>query len=273
MLRVTDYLRKKKLPHIWCSGCGNGTIMGALIRAVAGLGYSKDDITMVTGIGCSARTNAIADFNTFQTTHGRALSFATGYKMVMPGQKVIVVTGDGDGAGIGGNHLLHTARRNIDITTILINNSIYGMTGGQHSPMTPVQARATSAPFGNIEEPVDVCKLVEAAGATYVARGTVYHHTLTERLIKDALQHPGFSFVEVISQCPVGYGRRNNMGSTVDMLYWQRDNSVNVKAAANMKPEEIGGKFLIGELARRTDREEFCQRYSKMVSSLGQGGK
>jgi 2-oxoglutarate ferredoxin oxidoreductase subunit beta len=273
MVRVTDYLRKKKLPHIWCSGCGDGTIMGALIRAIASLNYSKDEITMVTGIGCSARTNAIADFNTFQTTHGRALSFATGYKMVMPGQKVIVVTGDGDGAAIGGNHLLHTARRNIDITTILINNSIYGMTGGQHSPMTPIQARATSAPFGNVEEPVDVCKLAEASGATYVARGTVYHHTLTERLIKDALQHQGFSFVEVISQCPVGYGRRNNMGSAIDMLYWQRDNSINVKAAAGKTPEEIAGKFLIGELVRRTDREEFCQRYNKMVANLAQGGK
>ena len=136
-------MRINKLPTIWCPGCGDGIVVGSFIRAVDALGYSKDEMVVITGIGCSARSNAIMDFNTFQTTHGRAVAFATGFKLVRPELKVAVITGDGDGVGIGGNHMIHAARRNIDLTVIMINNSIYGMTGGQYSPLTPPGSKAT----------------------------------------------------------------------------------------------------------------------------------
>lgn len=264
MAEVKDYLRKHKLPSIWCPGCGDGTIVASIIRAVDALGWDRDDVVMATGIGCSARTNVIVDFNTFQTTHGRVLAFATGFKAVKPEMHVMVVTGDGDGAGIGGNHFIHAARRNIDITTIMINNSIYGMTGGQYSPLSPVGTVASTAVLGTIESPFDVCQLAIAAGATYVARSTVYHVNLTTNLIKEALAHKGFSFVEVISQCPIGYGRRNKMGSPADMLRWQRDNTVNIKAAEKMSAVELQNKILIGELHRRNDRPEFIEQYAQL---------
>lgn len=268
MANVKDYLRLNKLPHIWCPGCGDGTILGAIIRSVDKLGYDRDNVTMVTGIGCSARSNAIVDFNTFQTTHGRAIAFATGFKMAKPDMKVIVVTGDGDGAGIGGNHLIHAARRNIDLSVILINNSIYGMTGGQYSPLTPHGARGTTAPYGNVEQPFDTCELVKAAGATYVARGTVYHINLTEKLITKALEHKGFSFIEVVSQCPIGFGRRNKMGDPYDMLMWQKEHAVNVKAAENMSEEELKDKYIIGEISVRNDRKEFSELYAEMKKNV-----
>lgn len=264
MSDVKTYLRQHKLPSIWCPGCGDGTIVASIVRAVDALGWDRDNVVMATGIGCSARSNVIVDFNTFQTTHGRVLAFATGFKAVKPEMHVMVVTGDGDGAGIGGNHFIHAARRNVDVTMIMINNNIYGMTGGQYSPLSPIGTLASTAPLGTIEPPFDTCELAMAAGATYVARSTVYHVNLTADLIKEALEHKGFSFVEVISQCPIGYGRRNKMGTPSDMLKWQRDNSVNIKAAEKMKPEDLQGKFLIGELLRRDDRLEYFEAYKQM---------
>lgn len=277
MAKVKEYLRLDKLPHIWCPGCGDGTVAGAMIRAIDKLKIEKDKIALITGIGCSARFNNIMDFETFQTTHGRALAFATGFKMAKPGMKVIVVTGDGDGAGIGGNHLIHAARRNIDITTILINNSIYGMTGGQYSPLTPYGSKAATAQYETFEYPFDVCELMKAAGATYVARGTVYHINLTERLIAKALEHQGFSYVEVITQCPTGYGKRNKLPDPYDLIMWQKEHSVNVEQAAKLSPEELRGKFIIGELAVRNDRKEFTVCYEEIKerarSSKKAGGK
>lgn len=271
-IRVKDYLRTNKMPHIWCPGCGTGAVLGAFIRAVGSAGYSKDEIVLVTGIGCSARTNAIADFNTFQTTHGRALSFATGFKLARPELKVVVITGDGDGSGIGGNHLIHTARRNIDITTILINNSIYGMTGGQYSPLTPRGTIATTAPYGMIEPSFDICKLVEGAGATYVGRSTVYHIRMLEQLILNGLRHKGFSFIEAISQCPIGYGRRNKMKTPGDMLRMQRDNAVNLKAASALPPEKLEGKIIIGEFVNKIE-PEFTESCQKMIKDAQQKGE
>jgi len=268
---VEDYLRLNKMPHIWCPGCGTGIVNGALVRAIDKLGYNRDEVVVITGIGCSARTNAILDFNSFQTTHGRALSFATGFKIVRPELKVIVITGDGDGSGIGGNHLIHTARRNIDITTILINNSIYGMTGGQYSPLTPEGSYATTAPYTTVEDSFDVCKLVEAAGATYVGRSTAYHVTLLEQLIIKALEHKGFSFIEAVSQCPIGYGRRNKMKEPSDMLKWQKDHAVNVKAAAQLSPQQLTGKFLIGELVN-IQKPEYTERYDKVRAQAQKRG-
>jgi 2-oxoglutarate ferredoxin oxidoreductase subunit beta len=241
------------------------------VRAIDAVGYRRDDVMVITGIGCSARSNAIIDFNTFQTTHGRALSFATGFKLARPEMKVVVITGDGDGAGIGGNHLIQTCRRNIDITTILINNSIYGMTGGQYSPLTPMGKFATTAPYGMIEPSFDICKLAEGAGATYVARSTAYHVTLLEQLVAKALKHEGFSIVEAVSQCPIGFGRRNKMKTPTQMLEWQKDNAVNVKAAAAMSPENLEGKFLIGEFVNKR-APELSKSYQDLIKTAQDQG-
>ena len=183
---LEKYFRMNKLPHIWCPGCGHGIILGSLIRAIDNLDLDQDNICIVSGIGCSSRAPGYMNFDTLHTTHGRALAFATGIKLSKPELKVIVITGDGDCAAIGGNHLIHAARRNIDLTTIVFNNNIYGMTNGQYSPMTPKGAFASTAPYGNIDRNFDLCKLAVAAGATYVARGTVYH---TNQLLNLSKKH------------------------------------------------------------------------------------
>ncbi len=270
MVHVKEYLRTKKMPHIWCAGCGNGIVLGALIRAVDRMGWDRNETVVVTGIGCSARTNAIIDFNTFQTTHGRALAFATGLKLARPELKVVVILGDGDGAGIGGNHLIHTARRNIDLTALLINNSIYGMTGGQYSPLTPCNSYATTAPYGTIEGTFDICRLAEAAGATYVGRSTSYHATMLEDLLVKALGHKGFSFVETITGCPTGYGRRNGLRTGVEMLKWQRDHAIMASAAAKMT--DIGDKFVIGEFVN-INKPEYTEEYQKVVEKARAKGE
>ena len=186
---IHDYLRhKKKFPHVWCPGCGLGIVLGAIVRAVDRLGLKKDDVAMISGIGCTGRMPVYVDFNTMHTTHGRALAFATGLKMAKPHLRVVVVMGDGDALAIGGNHFVHSCRRNIGLTAIIVDNSTYGMTGGQYSPTTPRGALATTAPYGNIEQPFPVCEIAEAAGAAYVARGTVYHAVELGRLIEKAIQ-------------------------------------------------------------------------------------
>jgi 2-oxoglutarate ferredoxin oxidoreductase, beta subunit (EC 1.2.7.3) len=170
------YLRHtKKFPNVWCAGCGIGIVLGAIIRAVDSLGLDKNDIAMVSGIGCTGRMPVYVDFNTLHTTHGRALAFATGLKLVRPEMRVIVVMGDGDALAIGGNHFIHAARRNIGLTAIVVNNATYGMTGGQYSPTTPLGALSTTAPYGHIEPPFQIAELAQCAGAAFVARSTVYH--------------------------------------------------------------------------------------------------
>ncbi|MFO7151779.1 MAG: 2-oxoacid:ferredoxin oxidoreductase subunit beta [Bacillota bacterium] len=258
------YFRTDKLPHIWCPGCGNGIITGALVRAIDNLKLDQDKICVVSGIGCSSRATGYLNFNTLHTTHGRALAFATGIKMARPDLKVIVLTGDGDCAAIGGNHFIHACRRNIDITTIIFNNSIYGMTSGQYSPLTPVGAYATTAPYGNIDRNFDLCKLAEAAGATYVARGTVYHVPQLIKLIEKALLHKGFSVVETISTCPTYFGRKNKLGSAVKMMEMLRDNAVSVKAAEKMSKEELSGKIVIGEFTN-VEAPEYTEEYMKII--------
>lgn len=210
---IHEYLRHdKKFPHVWCAGCSNGIILGSIIRAMAGMDIDRDDIVMVSGIGCSSRMPVYVDFNTLHTLHGRSIAYATGIKLHKPHLKVIVITGDGDCTAIGGNHLIHAARRNIDLTVILVNNNIYGMTGGQCSPTTPHDAIATTAPYGNIEPDFNICQLAIGAGATYVARTTAFHTQETQTMVKDAIEHPGFALIEVISACPVIYGRLNKKG-------------------------------------------------------------
>ena len=246
---VHQYLRhNKKFPHVWCPGCGNGIVLGALIRAIHSHQYEKDDIVLVSGIGCSSRMPVYVDFNTIHTLHGRALTFATGIKLANPKLKVIVVTGDGDSMAIGGNHFIHAARRNIDITTIILNNNIYGMTGGQSSPTTNYGDKSTTAPYTHIEHAFKISELAVTAGASFVARGTVYHADKLQKLIEAALTKKGFSVVEAITHCHVQYGKLNKLGSNVDMMKWQKDNSITVQKAAKMKPEELEDKITMGVL-------------------------
>ncbi len=263
-----QYLRvKKSFPHVWCAGCGIGVVMGAIIRAIDSVGYSKDEVVLVSGIGCSSRLPVYCDFNTLHTTHGRALAFATGVKLANPALKVIVVTGDGDGLAIGGNHFIHACRRNIDITTVLINNQIYGMTGGQCSPTTPHEAYATTAPYGNSEKGFDPTVLAKAAGASYVARGTVYHAQQLDKLISGGLEKKGFAMIEAISNCHTYYGRLNKEGDAVAMLEWMKKHAIPARAAQNMSPEKLQDKFLTGVLWD-VDMPEFCAEYQKLIDSF-----
>ena len=267
---VQEYLRNDRLPHIWCPGCGHGIIMNMLIRAIHSVGLEKEKTVIVSGIGCSSRASGYMDFDTIHTTHGRALAFATGVKMARPELNVIVMTGDGDAAAIGGNHLIHAARRNIGITCICMNNNIYGMTSGQFSPTTPECAFATTAPYGNIDPSFDLCKLVQAAGASYVARGTAYQARVLEKLITKGLKNDGFSFIEAIDQCPTYFGRKNKMGDAYAMMKKQQEASVPVSKAASMSHEELEGKLVVGELWH-SPREEYAKRYDAVIAKA-QGG-
>lgn len=263
---IYKYLRSsKRFPHIWCPGCGIGILLGALVRAIDGGGYGKDDIVLISGIGCSGRLPTYVDFNTLHTTHGRALTFATGIKLANPFLKVIVVMGDGDATAIGGNHFIHAARRNIGITSIVINNQTYGMTGGQFSPTTPLGLRTSSSPYGNLESTFDICGLAREAGATFVARSTVYHARLLEEMIGLALLKEGFSVVEVVSHCPTYFGREIGLESPVEMMKWQRDNAVRVEKAEELSEEELRNKIVIGVLVDR-EAPTYHELYEKMIA-------
>ncbi|MHB0978700.1 MAG: thiamine pyrophosphate-dependent enzyme [Thermoleophilia bacterium] len=267
-LGIEQYLHSDRFPHIWCPGCGLGTVTAAFLRAALALGLRKDRTVVVGGIGCSSRAVGYLDFGTVHSIHGRALAFATGIKMAHPEFTVIVLTGDGDGAAIGGNHLIHAARRNIDITTILFNNMIYGMTGGQASPQTGPGHQATTAPFG-VEEPAfDLCRLVEAAGATYVARGTSFGVRQLERLIRGGIEHKGFSFIEAVTQCPTEFGKRNAPKSPVAMLEDFKARTVTVKEAKSMTPEEREGRLVAGLLHKDEQVPELSASYRAMLARL-----
>ena len=245
------YYLKDRLPTIWCPGCGLGTVNGAILRGFEAAAINRDQTVLVNGIGCSGRTAAYLDFDVLKGTHGRAIAFATGIKLFRPELNVVVMAGDGDILAIGGNHLIHAARRDVDIKVLMFNNRIYGMTGGQASPRTPSGAKASTAPEGYTERAFDACKLVEAAGATYVARATSYHVQLLSRIVRDAFSHIGFSFIEVLVQCPEQFGRWNETGTPFDMLQSFKENAVHVNRAAKMKSEELTDKFVIGKFVER----------------------
>ncbi len=235
---LEEYLRMDRIPHVWCPGCGIGTTLNAFLTAVKKSGIPRKDIAVVSGIGCSGRAAGYVKLDSFHTTHGRAIPFATGLKLANPKLTVVVFAGDGDLLAIGGNHLIHAARRNMDINIICINNFNYAMTGGQFSPTTPEKARLTTAPYGSYEHPFNVPFLVDSCGATYVARWTALHVRRLTNSILEALHHPGFSFIEVISSCPTVYARRNRLGTGLDLLKFYRDNSV-IKNGANTRECDI----------------------------------
>ena len=267
MFDYNKYLRLNKFPLIWCPGCGHGIVMKSMLRAIDKIGLSKDEITMVSGIGCSSRLTGYVDFNTLHTTHGRAIAFATGVKMVKPEMTVIVVTGDGDATAIGGNHYIHAARRNIDITVILFNNNIYGMTGGQVSPTTPSGFKASTAPYGNVENSFNISGLAEAAGASFVARGTAFDALKLDKMIEKAIRKKGFSVVEAMSPCPIAFGRRNRLGNGSKMLKQLKDDSIPIAKAAKMPTDDLTDKILTGILVDK-DLPEYTENYQKLIDSL-----
>jgi 2-oxoglutarate ferredoxin oxidoreductase subunit beta len=267
MFNYLEYVREWNLPHIWCSGCGDGIVLKALIRALKKEGISKDEAVMVSGIGCASRTAGYVDINTLHTTHGRAIAFATGVKLANPKLHVIVVTGDGDATAIGGNHYIHAARRNIDLTVLLYNNYIYGMTGGQVSPTTPRGKNASTAPFGNLEPSFNISGLAQAAGASFVALGDVYHVQQLDKLIASALQKKGFSVVEILTPCPTAYGRRNKLANPVDLMNWLKDNVVLKTKLDKMTDDEKAGKIASGVLWD-VERPEFTAEYGRLIERL-----
>ena len=264
---VYKYMRPEHLPHIWCPGCGNGIIMRDVAQAIENLGLSRNKTVIVSGIGCSSRAAGYLDFNTIHTTHGRAIAFATGIKLANPELEVIVLAGDGDISAIGGNHLIHAARRNIGLTVVVFNNEIYGMTGGQYSPTTPRGDYGTTAPYGNFDRSFDIAGLAYGAGASYAARGSAYHVQQTISLIQEGIRHQGFSIIDVASVCPTYYGRKNHKGSAVDMMKWHKENAVTQEQANKMTPDELRGKLIIG-LLHQVQYPEFTYEYEKLIHRL-----
>jgi 2-oxoglutarate ferredoxin oxidoreductase subunit beta len=266
-MSIKNYLRERFFPHMWCPGCGHGIVLNAMLRAIEKLGLNKNDIVMVSGIGCSSRISGYVDFHTLHTIHGRALAFATGVKMSRPELNLIVPMGDGDALSIGGNHFIHAARRNIDMTAIVMNNRIYGMTGGQYSPLSGYGTGATTAPYSNIDPAFDVVKLAENAGATFVARTTVYHVQQLADIIQQAIEHKGFSVVEALTQCPTYFGRKNRMGSAADMMRHFKDNTTPIGSKAKQENPELieRGVFV------QKDMPEYCREYDKIIERAMKG--
>jgi 2-oxoglutarate ferredoxin oxidoreductase subunit beta len=267
------YLRhSKKFPNVWCAGCGIGIVLGAIIQAVDKLQLDKNDVALLSGIGCTGRMPVYVDFNTMHTTHGRALAFATGLKMVKPEMKVVVVMGDGDALAIGGNHFIHAARRNIGLTAIVVNNATYGMTGGQYSPTTPIGARAATAPYGHIEQPFPITELAKASGAAFVARSTVFHVRELESYVAQAIVKEGFSMVEAVSYCHTTLGRINRWGTAPDMMRRLKEQSVTLKRAEGMSEEEKRGKIIRGVFVDR-DIPEYTQLYEQVIERAQAGAR
>lgn len=243
------FVRPGLLPTVFCPGCGGGTVLSCFTHAVEASGIDPARLCSVTGIGCSSWVlSPYFRADTLHTTHGRAIAFATGVTIARPDMKVVVIAGDGDLGGIGGNHLIHAARRNNDLAVVMVNNSIYGMTGGQVSPSTPMDVRATTTPYGNPEAPLRAAELVAAAGATYVARWTTYHVRQLAAALETLLHHRGFGFVEVVAQCPTSYGKAVRKRSAADFLAEYRDRAVPIERAGALSTEEKDRAIVVGTL-------------------------
>jgi 2-oxoglutarate ferredoxin oxidoreductase subunit beta len=257
---LKKYTRSHVTRATTCPGCGNGIVTQAILRAIDELGLEMNDFVFVSGIGCSAWIpSPLFDADTLHTTHGRPIAFATGVKLALPEKNVMVVSGDGDLAAIGGNHLIHAARRNIDLTVVLVNNGIFGMTGGQTAPTTPRGLKTITSPYGNLEHPFDISAMVAAAGASFVCRWTTYHARQMTRSIKKGLQKKGFALIEAVSQCPVQYGKVSKIGNAVDILRYFLENSIRIDKAKGMSAEELEGKIIIGEY-QATEKAELSEQ-------------
>ena len=256
----SKYLRAEMMPHIWCPGCGNGIVLNCFAHALDELKFDLDKLVVVSGIGCIGRTAGYVNADSFHTTHGRALAFATGVKLANPELEVVVISGDGDLFAIGGNHFIHAARRNMGIKVLCANNLNYGMTGGQQGPTTPLESITTTSPYGSIENPFNLVHLAAASGSTYVARWTTLHVRRLTQSIKKMLQKKGFSFVEVLAQCPEIYGRYNKMRSGLEMMSWFKRASVVENFTDPSKAEISVDKIPVGEFV---DIEKLS--YEKML--------
>jgi 2-oxoglutarate/2-oxoacid ferredoxin oxidoreductase subunit beta len=245
---LARYIRPSAKTTANCPGCGNGILAQSILRAIEELGLTLDDFVFVSGIGCAAWIPSPSFYaDVLHTTHGRPIAFGIGVKAALPNKRVMVISGDGDLTAIGGNHLIHAARRNIAMTVFCVNNGIYGMTGGQVAPTTPLGLTTVTTPFGNAENPFDISELVKGAGASFVARWTTYHPRQLVKTAKKAIQKKGFAFVEVLSQCPVEFGRKTGIGNAVQMLEWYKTKSVTVTRAKGMSPKELADRIVVGE--------------------------
>ena len=263
-MSIQHLIRQRFFPHLWCPGCGHGMILNALLHAVDELGIEQSHLCMVSGIGCSARISGYVDFHSMHTLHGRALAFATGLKLARPELSVFVPMGDGDATAIGGNHFIHACRRNIDMVAIVMNNRIYGMTGGQYSPLSGRGILATTAPYGSIDRSFDTVKLAMGAGATFVARTTTFHVRELTSLIKRAYHHKGFAIIEVLDQCPTYFGRKNKFGDAVQMLKWFRDNT----APLGSKKLEENPDLIPRGVFLETQAPEYCSEYEALTAKV-----
>ena len=261
------YLRVDKMPTLWCWGCGDGVILKSVIRAIDTMGWDMKDVCVVSGIGCSGRFSSYINCNTVHTTHGRAIAYATGIKLANPEKHVIVVTGDGDGLAIGGNHTIHGCRRNIDLNHILINNFIYGLTNSQTSPTTPQSMWTSTAHYGNVDPTFDAAKLADAAGATFVGRESVLDPQKLEKLFVAGFSHRGYSFFDIFSNCHINLGRKNKMGEAVLNLKWIESRIVGKKKFDLLNDEEKVGKFPTGILKQEEGKLEYCEAYDKVIEA------
>lgn len=267
---VLPYLRQDRLPHIWCPGCGIGSTVNCFARALTESKLDLDKVAIVSGIGCTGRVAGYMNLDSFHTTHGRAIPFATGLKLGNPNLKVVVYSGDGDLFAIGGNHFVHAARRNMDLTVICINNGTYGMTGGQVAPTTPLGATQTTMPYGNFEPSFNLPFLAEACGAVYVSRWTVFHVRQLIRSMKEGLAKRGFSFIEILAPCPTLYSRRNKLGDGVDQVKYYKERST-VKDGADTREAGLTfqGDIVVGKFVDRerpTWLDSMTRHYSSVIN-------
>lgn len=262
------YVKSESLPFFWCPGCGNGIIFSALTRAMEENNLDNKDIVAVTGIGCWGKADDYLTTHAFHGTHGRAIAVATGIKLVNPSLNVFALVGDGDGVTIGGNHLIHAARRNMDIITIMSNNLNYGMTGGQYSGSTPYNSITSTSQYGHVKDAFDVSSLVKSAGAGYVVKCTIANPRMIQKFVSKAIKKKhGFRFIEVISICPTHYGKYNQMNSAVEMIKDIRERTVNLKEIEKVTPENLKVKIVVGEYSNQ-EVEGFVNRYQRIKQSV-----
>lgn len=264
------YIRYRTFPSPWCPGCGIGTVMKAIAMSFSDLNIDPDDIVVVSGIGCSGRMPTFFNTNTLHVTHGRALTFATGIKLARRDKMVVVISGDGDSMAIGGNHLIHAARRNIGIKMILVNNGIYGMTGGQVSPLTPQKFVTETTPYGNIEPKFMASELLIAARASFVARETINRPRQLKDVIQKSFEHKGFSVVEAISNCHINLGRRNKMKDPITMSKWISGRTITKAKYDKLSEEDRNHKYPVGILQEDKKRLEYTELYYKHIMPTAQ---